>query len=81
MKSGKWTTVSRLACLLLIVFMIPGTALSKGVAKKPEANKPFMIKVVDAETGRGIPLVRRRRTISFTIPTAPGWSRSMNRAS
>ena len=69
MKSGKWTTVSRLACLLLIVFMIPGTALSKGVAKKPEANKPFMIKVVDAETGRGIPLVRLETTNNIVYYT------------
>ncbi|MUG87337.1 hypothetical protein GNP92_13425 [Paenibacillus timonensis] len=65
-RAGIWT------CMMLMALMTPGVATAAqavedtiapdvSVAKKA-VHKPFMIKVVDAETGRGIPLVELRTT-------------------
>lgn len=73
MKRRSWKTTGLWACAMLMITMAPGLsaaeAASSSAAAWPEAalsaqkkQESFMIKVVDAETGRGIPLVELMTT-------------------
>lgn len=73
MKRQAWRKPGLWACALLLASMTPGmTAAANaedGMSAKPEAavtanktQEPFKIRVVDAETGRGIPAVELKTT-------------------
>lgn len=64
-----------LACILiLLASAIPGRFLSSAFAQQSEASKYFAIQIVDAETGRGIPLVELETIQHLTfISDSQGW--------
>ncbi|OXL87904.1 hypothetical protein BCV73_15700 [Paenibacillus sp. SSG-1] len=72
MKMNMWKQAGAWTCAaLLLVTMAPGvtpaqaagnSAEQKAGSTLKEVQEPFMIKVVDAETGRGIPLVELKTT-------------------
>ena len=65
-QAGAWTCAA-----ILLVTMAPGVTPAQAAGSSAEqkagstlktVQEPFMIKVVDAETGRGIPLVELKTT-------------------
>lgn len=73
MKWKPWKSAGIWACVMLMVVTAPGAAAAAQAddagGRKQEVNgerivisEPFMIKVVDAETGRGIPQVQLKTT-------------------
>ncbi|SFJ36667.1 hypothetical protein SAMN02799624_04280 [Paenibacillus sp. UNC496MF] len=66
MKAGRGKLAGLMALVLLVSMMMPGMSLAKPA---PDKNAPFMIKVVDSATGRGIPLVELRTTNSISFYT------------
>lgn len=72
MKLKPWKSAGIWACVMLMVMTAPGAAMAMQAgdssadlnvsSKKKMVQEPFMIKVVDAETGRGIPLVQLKTT-------------------
>ncbi|MFC0331882.1 hypothetical protein ACFOLF_37955 [Paenibacillus sepulcri] len=79
MKLKPWKNAGLWACAILMVMMAPGVTTAAQAADssaKQEAGStvqkkkaPFMIKVVDAGTGRGIPLVELKTTNSILYYT------------
>lgn len=72
MKMKQWKSAGIWACIMLMAMTAPGAATAAQAAEssggqdvsiaKKAVQKPFTIKVVDAETGRGIPLVELKTT-------------------
>ncbi|WP_433620212.1 hypothetical protein [Paenibacillus cellulositrophicus] len=72
MKWKPWKSAGIWTCVMLTVMTAPGAvvaAQAEGNSAMPDVSsakkmvqKPFMIKVVDAQTGRGIPLVELKTT-------------------
>lgn len=79
MKRSMWKTIGLCACAAMITLPSLGTAAGAAAEEnvKPVAAKttstvtgqPFTIKVVDAETGRGIPLVELTTTNKIKLYT------------
>lgn len=72
MKMKQWKSAGIWTCLVLMIMTAPGGAFAAQAAEsgdgqnlsivKKGVQEPFKIKVVDAETGRGIPLVELKTT-------------------
>ena len=72
MKLKQWKNAGLWACIMLMAMTAPGAATTALAAEdstgqevsaaKKTARDPFAIKIVDAETGRGIPLVELKTT-------------------
>ncbi|WP_405113334.1 hypothetical protein MHH28_06895 [Paenibacillus sp. FSL K6-1217] len=72
MKMKQWKNAGLWACIMLMAMTAPGAATTALAAEdstgqevsaaKKTARDPFAIKIVDAETGRGIPLVELKTT-------------------
>lgn len=70
MKMKQWKRAGIWTCIILTVMTAPGAAVTAQAAEssselrnaKKTVQEPFMIKIVDAETGRGIPLVELKTT-------------------
>ncbi|GIP51280.1 hypothetical protein [Paenibacillus vini] len=72
MKMKQWKNAGIWACIMLMAMTAPGVVTAAQAAEdsagqdvsiaKKAVRKPFTIKVVDAETGRGIPLVELKTT-------------------
>lgn len=72
MKMKQWKRAGIWTCIILTVMTAPGAAVTAQAAEssaeqhlsnaKKTVQEPFMIKIVDAETGRGIPLVELKMT-------------------
>ncbi|WP_438492172.1 hypothetical protein [Paenibacillus sp. IHBB 3054] len=72
MKMKQWKSAGIWTCLVLMIMTAPGGAIAAQAAEssagqnlssaKKGGQEPFKIKIVDAETGRGIPLVELKTT-------------------
>lgn len=79
MKMKQWKRAGIWTCILLMAMTAPGAAIAAQAAgssaepnvssEKMKVQVPFMIKVVDAETGRGIPHVQLKTTNSVLYYT------------
>lgn len=79
MKMKPWKRAGIWTCALIMVMSAPGAALAAQAEEsvteqnlnsaKKKVQEPFMIKIVDAETGRGIPLVELKTTNSILYYT------------
>ncbi|MGG4096147.1 hypothetical protein [Paenibacillus lautus] len=79
MKMKQWKRAGIWTCILLMAMTAPGAAMAVQAAgssaepnvssEKIKVQGPFMIKVVDAETGRGIPHVQLKTTNSVLYYT------------
>ncbi|MFD0716314.1 hypothetical protein [Paenibacillus sp. GCM10027626] len=80
MKRKSWKKTGLWACTILMVAILPGMAIAANAEESAGAEsmaamvalkkqEPFAIKVVDAETGRGIPNVELMTTNKITFYT------------